>query len=385
MIDVFISYNKDDEAEAEKLSAEFRTHGLYTFFAPDNLAQYVGQPGWEERIERALSESRHLAVYCSSAAIASEWVAKEIESFDKYRAGDTGRHIYVIQPKGVSEKDLEAFVRVNELLEKVLRAPKAKVLAQLTKEKIDLVTVRASDAQRLASSAFDFYKQRRFWTPLVRNGSISLLTCGRDAPLGTEGLGPGRAANGGRTNIDLWDFQTAIDITRYFAKEYPGTQVVIENPTPKRTIDDSAKRINSTKHITPLLEKDCIIVGSPDVSDFAEVALAQILNVDPYDPGCELKAGFRMIKKDSKAISTFFSAPLKKSGSQGIALYNPETNRSDFVEVVDRPWWRKGSWRTRFCEESFSISKRKLHSDSFGLYWSRDKGIGSVPYGRHAH
>jgi tetratricopeptide (TPR) repeat protein len=77
--DLFISYNSADEGWARKLATrveqeEWQERKLRVFFAPWDI-----RPGEsvEERLDRALSESRFLGLVLSPDAVKSEWVSEE--------------------------------------------------------------------------------------------------------------------------------------------------------------------------------------------------------------------------------------------------------------------------------------------------------------------
>jgi len=328
--DVFISFNKNDEEAARKITNEFKFFGLTTFFAPDDLREFVGRPEWEKEIEKSLITCRNLLVYCSVCALDSNWVKHEIKYFSENctKHDPECRHIYVVQPPEVDDKTLQGLLNGHTHLKSVLRAKKEEIIQNLTNQKIELLQTMAKDADLIASNAFDFYGHRRFWSTFGQRSKVSLFTCGRDSPRGTEG-----GKNVGRTNIDLWDFQAAIDITRHFAEEHPGTYVDIANPVPKDVLSDKTRFIDLSKYSIPLTNKDCIVVGSPDVSDYAEVALARILGVEPFAPNQKLEQGFRVIKEGSNVVSTFYHQPESEVGPQGIELYDAVNKKKLFFKV----------------------------------------------------
>lgn len=55
-----------------------------------------------------------------------------------------------------------------------------------------------------------------------------------------------------------------------------------------------------------LLDKNCIVVGSPDVNDFAEVLISTMHSIDPYTRGRKKKKGFAIIKKRELTTSSFY-------------------------------------------------------------------------------
>jgi tetratricopeptide (TPR) repeat protein len=77
--DLFISYNRTDEAWAQKLATrveqeKWRDRNLRVFFAPWDI-----RPGEsvDERLDRALAESRYLGLVLSPESVESQWVGEE--------------------------------------------------------------------------------------------------------------------------------------------------------------------------------------------------------------------------------------------------------------------------------------------------------------------
>ena len=77
--DVFISYDSDDLAWAERLRDGLATRGLSSFLARESIV-----PGtqWEQAIVDALNSSKHLVVLWSAKAKDSSWVIKEMARFE---------------------------------------------------------------------------------------------------------------------------------------------------------------------------------------------------------------------------------------------------------------------------------------------------------------
>jgi hypothetical protein len=101
-----------------------------------------------------------------------------------------------------------------------------------------------------------------------------------------------------------------------------------------------------------LEKKTCVIIGSPDVSDFAEVALASLLGTQPYKPGADFPVvGFR-IRKDIQTFSTFYE-PAGGVLGEGIHLLLPKgrevvyecaDDRSyGLMVLADNPYSQKGA------------------------------------------
>jgi hypothetical protein len=124
----------------------------------------------------------------------------------------------------------------------------------------------------------------------VQNKDVHVFTCGRDTA----------TDRGRRTVIDKWDYRTVLDITHFLSRHYPATQVTIEDPVSKlRRSDlknpaDGADRL-ATLHAL-LRNKNCIVVGSPDVSDFAEIVLSKAHDIPQYQAERRKRSGYVLVK-----------------------------------------------------------------------------------------
>ena len=82
---------------------------------------------------------------------------------------------------------------------------------------------------------------------------------------------------------------------------------------------DNVQLGDSFADIRSMLEdKDCIIIGSPDVSDFAEQVLAKIHNIAPYAKDRIKRTGFVQIKGSRNSRSSFYWEK-KKDEMEGVA------------------------------------------------------------------
>lgn len=96
---------------------------------------------------------------------------------------------------------------------------------------------------------------------------------------------------GRRTNIDSWDSKTVSEASFYLAQKFPTTEIRPAPPEVKAQLpEDENAIIGFKKALTTDIKgylKDkytnCMIVGSPDVSDYAEVLLAKIYRTEPFD------------------------------------------------------------------------------------------------------
>jgi hypothetical protein len=128
----------------------------------------------------------------------------------------------------------------------------------------------------------EFKKQReeflfhQVWDPFMDNGrdTIHVFTCAREAKHDED--------RGNRTNVDKWDFETVSDLSFFIAHKYPTKEVKIESPKNKETTEIQRHKFLSNLE-EDLRDKDCIIIGSPDVSDYTEMVLAKIHGLKPYN------------------------------------------------------------------------------------------------------
>jgi hypothetical protein len=77
--DVFISYSSQDRPWALKFADELEARGLAPFIDRQRLE--AGKP-WEQQLRAALEGSRHLVALWSSRANQSNWVQRELATFD---------------------------------------------------------------------------------------------------------------------------------------------------------------------------------------------------------------------------------------------------------------------------------------------------------------
>jgi hypothetical protein len=163
--DVFISYKREDHAWAKKLEDSLRSKGLEPWLDDQRL-----QPGlqWEPKLVADLYKSQHLVALWSKEAAFSEWVRREIYTFDadiyNKRAGGAtiNRHKFIIflegedppypnlqfinelreaYPAGISQVDPNLWMEVVSKIEKTIRSDD-------TSRPVPLV-IMAMDQQRL--------------------------------------------------------------------------------------------------------------------------------------------------------------------------------------------------------------------------------------------
>jgi hypothetical protein len=81
MVDVFISYKKEDRSIVQRVSAALEAAGLTTWW--DDRIDPVEQ--WERDIRKALKSSRSVLVLWTPRSLVSEWVQREARCGAKHR------------------------------------------------------------------------------------------------------------------------------------------------------------------------------------------------------------------------------------------------------------------------------------------------------------
>jgi hypothetical protein len=235
------------------------------------------------------------------------------------------------------DKDEDELVRdVAAELIKFLSAEKSLVLDERDNLAEELELERET-ATKKVREAFGHYGQTRFWKPFSRHNHLHIFTCGRDVPPEKH------RGSGGRINIDRWDYQTVLQISHFFAENFPGMKVTIEDPVAKLAAEDlSGARLGHRVAglMRQLEDKDCVIIGSPDVSDFAEIVLAELHGTQSFaqgmDPlkkeGREKRRGFALIKGEMKAPSSTYW--LKTEGEE-VGVTWIEKNKQFSVKEED--------------------------------------------------
>lgn len=339
LYDIFLSHNNQDEEPVRLICEQFRDSGLRPFFAPIDLREHVGTEGWEEEITKAVRRSQHLGVYCSQDAVLSDWVRKEVSIFVSSRKDQSGakRLFLPLADPDMSPDELQRILAAIQEIGDVLR-PRDTIhaLKTVAKERIAQLDKKLGDAREelnrahdLARQAFDYYRHARFWRSFAKTRQdLHVFTCGRDTPEDLRQRGPS-----GRTGIDRWDYQAAVDITHHFARHHRDVDVVIEDPVSKAQVE-GARSFDRWDFGKKLFNRNCVIIGSPDVSDFAEVTIASLLKVDPYYPDRALAAGFR-IRKRVKRYSTFYEQSAE-GGDEGISLISEGRTAKFFHSTNDR-------------------------------------------------
>ena len=355
--DVFFSYDTKDAPRVQVIQEEFKRAGLRTFFAADDLKSAVGSKTWTNTMLEALSKSCHLVVYVTTNALTSEWVRREVTRFnagiETMPPGSTERRILLLRGEDLDEAEMTKRLRGDELLKELLRPAtiqEALLLLtqmQFTTLRTDLEHARSelTQASELARQSFDYYQHARFWRPFAsEQQKLHIFTCSRDVDQSS-------AARGGRANIDKWDYQAAIDITHHFARHHRNSDVEIELPSSKMVVNGHTRAFDTTGFTSKIADKNCVIIGSPDVSDYAEVALAKLLGVASYTPAQSLtRVGLR-IRKTINNYSTFYEPTADDGSGEGIHILHDGieqtfecSNQTSYglMVLADNPFSRPG-------------------------------------------
>jgi len=150
-------------------------------------------------------------------------------------------------------------------------------IEDLTKELSQIVAIIDADVKKEQKNRL--YKD--IWDPFLKEKKLSVYTCAREVSHDEN--------RGKRTNIDKWDFITVSDLSFFIAQMYETAEVNVEKPknkkkaselTDQNELTDFHKQIREEIH-----DRNCVIVGSPDVSDYAEVILSDLHGIMPHSQG----------------------------------------------------------------------------------------------------
>ncbi len=164
------------------------------------------------------------------------------------------------------------------------------------------------------------YLYKKFWDPFLKNRDVHIMTCARDTHV--KHRGP-------RSHIDKWDYTAVSELSRFLALKYPNAKVNFSPPMSKlvrsRIIEMGKTAVyNYIRKI--ILNKDCIIIGSPDVSDIAEIVLSEIHQVEAYSKARVKFKGYVMLKTLQPNKNSTFYWRKQKNEDEGIWLYKEEIN-----------------------------------------------------------
>lgn len=307
---------------ARRLWEEYRVDSFVADDALKNLAR--GTDKWEETLLEKVTRCRFFALYASRSVAASEWVNREVQRFfEGAYSQDNRRKMFVLTRAPQEQTHLPAILRdflwdknedelVRDIMAELIKFLNAeKLLAREERDRLaSELEVQGETARKKVREAFGHYGQTRFWKPFSKHGHLHIFTCGRDV------VAEKHRGSGGRTNIDRWDYQTVLQITHFFAENFQGTKVTIEDPVAKLAAEDlsgAALGHREARLMRQLEDKDCVVIGSPDVSDFAELVLAEMHGTQAFAQGTDKSGkerrkgrGFALIKAEMKAPSSTY-------------------------------------------------------------------------------
>jgi len=163
---------------------------------------------------------------------------------------------------------------------------------------------------------------------LLNQDRLSIIYCGRP---NTE---EERKNRGKRINIDSWDSKTVSEASFYLAQKYTTTEIKPAPPQAKYAFQPNRRNekqelIKKIKNSLIKKYPNCIVIGSPDVSDYAEVLLAELYNIEPYDKKTDLSSNRteRFVFHKNKLIGNVQSSFYRKSTKK-------EDNRVDFFGLI---------------------------------------------------
>ena len=300
--DCFISYSSARTEHAVDVKARACEAGLDCFLAPRDIDP--GAP-WPTVIGQELEESRNLLVLWSSEAADSTHVQNELNIF---AAKGTGKVFLVHLDEGVEDPAVLAHLQHPKTVEQAIYLLADEKITRLNQEvgglKRELKETEAIIADELEQ--FLYKKMRRGFF----DNKVHIFTCGRDVPP-SSGRG-----DGGRTAIDMWDYQTVCDIHSFFARQNPQTRLHIVPPASKAIpAPEDAFAVGQD-----LQGKDCIIIGSPDVSDYAEFVWARLHGITPWRNRRDKRSGFVIQKQGGAMSDSAIYWRVEDQQEEGVAL-----------------------------------------------------------------
>jgi len=315
--DVFICFSHKDLKAVENLHKRLLEFKLRVFWDKE----LEKGTGFTEKIREALKDSLHFVSYYTKNASESGWVGDEMEYFyEHYHEKDKeNRRMYILPiPTSNKEKISRLYGDINfpkdklNLISEIVKATYINSDKDYQKKRayqkieLDTLKIQLENEIKKGSEARDYYRHNRFWRPITEKKDVHIFTCARDVPGNLDN----KRGQGGRTNIDMWDYRSVFDITHFFASNYPNTKVTIEDPVSKLGDNDLKEAVRLAVRIAQmrsmLENKDCIIIGSPDVSDFAEIVLAELHMISPYSTKRDKRKGFVLVKEKKYTRSAFY-------------------------------------------------------------------------------
>ncbi len=321
--DVFISFNGDDEQRASNLYKQLHACGLNVFFAPVTIKEWKPEANWAATCNPAAANSQVFVLLASRPLETNGNVMGECTTFHEARcteekkSHDTLRAVFLLML--VSEENEQKSARPAVFPSANQTEDDAQILQwcvqTVLKARAYLAESLGTQANGLKISRARFrnklrrYAQQEFWSRIVEDKEVHVFLCGRD-----EKSNRGRVGEDGRTAIDMWDYKTVLKLNRYFAYRHPNVNVEIEDPIPKMLEPADQQANFFREEFGKLRDKHCIIVGSPDVSDFAEVVLAGLHKLRDFKQEPAKEQGF----VNQKTTTTTTSALYRKGDPEAV-------------------------------------------------------------------
>lgn len=158
-------------------------------------------------------------------------------------------------------------------------------LWQIYFERLDTLGSEFHSILKVISATYETENEeaplRFVWDQILEpHGRLEVFTCARGASGHPERIG-------GRTNVDKWDYISVAELSFFLAQKYKQAVIRIRPPEEKNLDDISQTSIRSTlqEQIEKVLKEtsdSIIIIGSTDVSDYAEIVLAKAYQISPY-------------------------------------------------------------------------------------------------------
>jgi hypothetical protein len=193
--------------------------------------------------------------------------------------------------------------------------------------------------------SIEFHKElsaapyRLIWDDFLTDKPLSVIYCGRPIA-GKEGELHKKYENRGpRTNVDSQDTKAVSEVSFYLAQKYPTS--VIKPASPKTKMETVVpEKVEEIRKELRGVYSNCIIIGSPDVNDYAEVVLAELYGVDPFrtSPSVVKHGGFVFHKNNIKDVihSAFYTKDSKNRVEHSGATDNCDDHTTFGVLVIAR-------------------------------------------------
>jgi hypothetical protein len=184
---------------------------------------------------------------------------------------------------------------------------------------------------------------RCVWDPFLQHKNIHVVTCAR-------GMQEDKDRTGGRTNIDLWDFKSVSELSLFIAQRYDSAKVPLDPPKNKRMLPELQGNLDKIHKelLDDLQGHDSVIIGSPDVSDYAEIVLACLHGIKPHEiPADSVQMPFRFVKKTEAAnhprrMSAFYRLP-GQDGKEKVEFGGQEVDFEETKGIKDEKPVHKGT------------------------------------------